>query len=441
MNPAGVATNRIGIRREDKNRWERRVPLVPDDVAQLVDAGLDIVVQPSDLRIFSDSAYELAGATVAEDLGDCGVVLAVKEIPPELFRPGVAYVYFSHTIKGQAHSMPALQAMLDTGGTLIDFERIADADGARLVHFGRFAGVAGTIDALWALGRRWQVQGFDTPLSNLRPTIDYPSMEQALDAVGEVGAALAADGLPDALEPLVVGITGYGHVAQGALEVLARLPMRQVGAGELAEATMRSDEVAVCVLTESDTVAPNQSAGRRGVVDVADFRAHPENYRSIFSPVAARLSLLINSIYWDPRAPRLLTWEDLVPLAARGRLAVIADLSCDIDGAIQSTVRATESGDPVYVVDPVTRAARTGFEGPGIVVLAVDNLPCELPADASAAFSAALRPLVPGLAAADFAQPSPDLPPELDRAMVAHRGDLTPAFEYLREPLDAAATA
>ena len=250
----------------------RRVPLV-DDVAQLVDAGLDIAVQPSDLRIFPDSAYELAGATVAGSrrlrrrAGGEG-------IPPELFRPGVAYVYFSHTIKGQAHSMPALQAMLDTRGTLIDFERIADADGARLVHFGRFAGVAGTIDALWALGRRWQVQGFDTPLSNLRPTIDYPSMEQALDAVGEVGAALAADGLPDALEPLVVGITGYGHVAQGALEVLARLPMRQVGAGELAEATMRSDEVAVCVLTESDTVAPNQSAGRRGVVDVADFRAH-----------------------------------------------------------------------------------------------------------------------------------------------------------------------
>ena len=152
--------NIIGVRHEDKNRWERRVPLTPAAVASLVgQEELDVraVLRSQGVR---RRCLCRGGATVVAGLDGCDVVLAVKEIPAELLRPDTAYVFFSHTIKGQAHSMPLLQRVLDVGATLIDYELIVDADGRRLVHFGRFAGLAGMVDALWAFGQRWHELGF-----------------------------------------------------------------------------------------------------------------------------------------------------------------------------------------------------------------------------------------------------------------------------------------
>ncbi|MEI8083488.1 MAG: hypothetical protein WCI74_16750, partial [Actinomycetes bacterium] len=367
----------------------------------------------------------------------------VKEIPETMFAQGVAYAFFSHTIKGQRHSMPMLRRILDTGATLIDYERIVDSDGRRLVHFGRYAGLAGMIDALWAFGQRWDARGVATPMLALRQAMRYPDLASALAHVEMVGAQIAAGGLDPRVGPLVVGVTGYGNVASGAMDVLRVLPTVEVAPEDLtAEMVAGADgrSVLVTVFTESDTVEP--IAG--GVTSVADYRADPGLYRSVFAPYAGRLSILVNSVYWHPESPRLLTKSDASALQeSESRLALVADLSCDILGGVEFTVRSTDSGDPVFVYDATTDAATVGFTGDGIAVLAVDNLPCELPADASAAFSRALRDFVPVLARTDFAVPFADLnlPPELASAVVAHRGELTPAFRHLADPLFAAGSS
>lgn len=426
--------NTIGVRHEDKNRWERRAPLTPAAVAELVrDAGLQVRVQSSDRRVFSDESYRHAGAEVSADLDDCEVVLAVKEIPVELLQPDTAYVFFSHTIKGQPHGMPLLARMLDVGATLIDYEPIVGEDGRRLVHFGRFAGLAGMIDALWAFGRRWRALGVDTPFLQLGQALEYDSLAHALDAVAAVGARIAAHGLPAEVGPVVVGVTGYGNVGGGAAEVLDRLPRVDIAASDLTAEFVRaapSTSVYVSVFNEQDTVARHDGAD----FTVADFRADPAAFHSTFASHAPLLSMLVNSVLWQPEAPRLLTVADIAKLQQRGsRLTLIADLSCDIEGSIEATVQATTSDDPVYIYHPETGEVTPGFSGDGMAILAVDNLPCEFPRDASESFSTALEPFVVPLAAADFSVDFDELtlPPELKNAVVAHRGQLTPGFAHL----------
>ena len=181
---------RIGIRREDKDRWEARVPLIPDDVVRLTSSGAaEIVVQPSPRRVFTEAEYVQAGARVDEDLSACDVVLAVKEIPRELFAPGKTYAFFSHTIKGQPYNMDMLRRLMDLRCQLIDYERITDESGRRIIFFSRFAGLAGAIDSLWVLGRRLEWEGLSpNPFAALEQTYTYPTLEAALAAVREVGA-------------------------------------------------------------------------------------------------------------------------------------------------------------------------------------------------------------------------------------------------------------
>lgn len=425
--------HRIGIRREDKNQWERRVPVTPEDVRLMEASSLEFVVQPSDRRIFADADYVDAGARVGEDLSQCGVILAVKEIPAELIHPGHTYVFFSHTIKGQPHGMPLLQRVLDSGATLIDYERIVDDQGRRLVAFGRHAGLAGAIDGLWALGRRWQAQGFVTPLLALKQAVSYADLETALDAVAAVGRRIAADGLSPELGPLVIGVTGYGKVGGGVMEVLDRLPTVTVAPKDLTEAYLEdagTHAVHVAVFAENDTVRAKDGAA----FDLTAYRARPGAFESTFADFLPLLSMLVNSVYWDEHAPRLVRIDDLADAA---RLAVIADLSCDIEGGIEATVTATDTGDPVFTFDPQEGTAHPGFEGPGVTILAVDNLPCELPRDASAAFSDALRPFLVDLATADYtvAFDDLDLPSELKTAVIAHRGELAPGYAHLTDAL------
>jgi len=159
---------KIGIRREDKNRWERRVPLIPKHVKELIEShGIDVTLQPSSIRIFSDEEYLQAGAKIQEDLSACHIIFAVKEIPADFFQPGKTYVFFSHTIKGQKKNMPMLKRMMELGCNLIDYEKVIDEKGRRLIFFGRHAGLAGMIDTLWALERRLTWEG----TSNSKKTV------------------------------------------------------------------------------------------------------------------------------------------------------------------------------------------------------------------------------------------------------------------------------
>lgn len=424
----------IGIRREDKNRWEVRAPLVPEDVQALREAGLTFHVQTSPLRVFNDEAYVAAGARVVPQLDDCDIVVGIKEMPRALFRAGATYMFFSHTIKAQPANMPMLRQLLDVGATLIDYEKIVDAQGRRLVFFGRYAGLAGMIDTLWALGRRLEHEGIESPFRTVRRAFEYESVAHAKREITAIGHQIRRTGLPDVLRPFICGFAGYGNVSQGAQEIFDLLPTHDVAPQALGGLSGQFAECAKVVFREEHLV--KRADGQPFVL--ADYYAHPEHYRSVFAAQLPYLTALVNGIYWEKKYPRLVTCDDIAALYSGQRvprLRVIGDISCDVHGSIQCTTHATDPGDPVYVYEPATGNTHAGVVGHGPVILAVDILPCELPRDASRYFSATLRPLLTQLANADLSKPLDrcGLPPELIRATIVHRGKLTPPFAYLAD--------
>jgi len=192
----------IGVRREDKSAWERRVPVTPRVIEELWrEHKIRTIVQPSSIRAFPDDEFLAAGAVVQDDLSTCPVVFAIKEIPPDLLHPGQVYVYFSHVIKGQPHNMPMLQRILDLGCTLIDYEKVVDQEGRRLIFFGWHAGVAGMLETLWALGKRLEWEGVATPLTRLRHAYEYHDLAEAKEDVRRASEAIKADGLPAEILP------------------------------------------------------------------------------------------------------------------------------------------------------------------------------------------------------------------------------------------------
>jgi len=427
----------IGIRREDMNRWERRTPLTPDLVLYLVESGdIEVRIQPSRIRFYSDEEYVEAGAEVNEDLSPCPVVFAVKELPIDFIQEERTYIFFSHTIKGQSHNMPMLRRLLDGGCTVIDYECITDERGQRLVFFGRHAGLAGMIDTLWALGERLKWEGLESPFSRIGQAWRYNDLAEAESAVAEAGERISNGGLPGGIVPLIVGFSGYGNVSGGAQEILEHLPTTTVAPEELAglvEGGDWSPEMLYKVIFEErHMVQPKDPDGN---FDLEDYYHHPERYLSKFETYLPHLTVLMNCIYWDERYPRLVTKEYLRRTYAQGKpkLKVIGDLSCDIEGAVEATVRVTDSGNPVYVYHPATGETQDGVEGEGPVILAVDNLPCELPREASEHFSAELEPFVPAIAHADYTVPfdALELAPQMKRAVIVYRGKLTPDYEYI----------
>lgn len=362
-------------------------------------------------------------------------MFGVKEIPAERLQPDATHLFFAHVIKGQPYNMAMLQALLDKGATLLDYERITDAEGRRLVFFGRFAGLAGMIDGLWALGRRLEHEGVEpNPFLEVEPSHAYASLADALAAVRQLGEAIATDGVPAAVHPLIVGVTGTGNVAGGVQEVLAELPTVEVAPRDLAQVAAGAEDSKVVyrvTFSEPDLVVPKDAGAS---FELQDYYDHPERYRGVFADYQPHLSMLMNCIYWTERYPRLVAKADLPRLA---RCKVIGDISCDVGGSVEPTVLATEPGDPCYTYDAEADAPRMGFAGPGPVICAVDILPAELPRDASLGFSAALEPFVEAIAACDTSGTleASGLPPEIARACVAWRGALTPDYAYLAEHL------
>ena len=435
--------NRIGIRKEDKDPTERRVPLTPEQVKTLIaEHQVEVVVEPSSNRIFQDEEYRQAGAMISEDLADCNIIFGVKEIPKDRFLPEHTYCFFSHTIKGQAYNMPMLQRMLDLKDTLIDYEKVTDEKGRRLIFFGRFAGYAGMIDTLWAFGQRLTWDGIDTPFKQIKQALNYPSLEAAKASIKAVGEAIQRKGLPESLTPLVCGFAGYGQVSQGAQEIYDLLPVETISPAELAAFVQSGNhsnkKVYKVVFKEEDMARPLDPKHR---FELQDYYQHPEKYRGRFEEYLPYLTLLVNGIYWEPKYPRLVTKQFLRSWYEREkqpRLRVIGDITCDIEGSIECNLEATNSLNPIYVYNPFTEKITYGWEGVGPVVLAVDKLPSELPREASESFGKALLPFVPALARADYTVSfqALEIPPEFKRAVIAHQGQLTPDYEYLREYLE-----
>jgi alpha-aminoadipic semialdehyde synthase len=432
----------LGIRRETKSPWERRTPVTPDLARHLVDESeLTVMIQPSARRVFRDKEYVRAGATVTSDLSEAQAILGVKEVPAENLIPGMTYMYFSHVIKGQPHNMAMLAKLKALGCTLIDYELVRDAEGRRLIFFGRFAGLAGMIDTLAALGSRLRSEGMRTPFEAIEPAHTYGDLDEAKAAVRAAGEAIEDHGLPSGLAPLIVGVAGYGNVARGVQEILAELPTREVRPGELQRLTGR--EVSHCIVQttfkEEHLVEPTDTDSP---FELQHYYDNPARYRSVFGAYLPHLTVVMNCNYWDERYPRLVTKSEIRDLYSGDRpprLKVIGDLGCDIEGAVECTLKCTEPGDPVYVYDPETDTIASGVDGNGPVILAVDILPSELPREASEEFSMALARFLPAIARADYEVPFDglELPSEIRRAVILHRGQFTPEFTSLEAHLKA----
>ena len=428
----------IGIRREDKNEWERRVPLVPDDVRWLKEKhGIRTIIQPSAIRTFRDDEFRAAGAEVSEDLSRAGAVFAVKEIPVDLFQENKTYVFFSHTIKGQAHNMPMLKVMMERRCNLIDYERVLNEENQRLIFFGRYAGLAGMLDTLHGYGMKQQARGVANPFARIRQAYQYASLEEAKADVEAIGTEIDERGFPAELCPLVVGFAGYGNVSRGAQEIFDLLPHKILSAEVLLEMieNFSSDNLNLVkvVFSEDDMVRPLQ-----GAFELQDYYSHPEKYEGKFESYLPLLSILVNCIYWTEKYPRLVTKEYLknrTILESAPRPQVIGDISCDIDGSIEITHKATKPDNAYYTYFADQDRFQDGVQPLGVTVMAVDNLPCEFPRESSMEFSRVLRDFVPAIAAADFGRATEGLglPYPVQKALILHRGALAPEYQYMKD--------
>ncbi len=436
----------VGIRQENAYEEEKRAALTPDHVATLVrDHGLRVVVEPSAKRCFSDAEYERAGAEISSDLSPCKVVFGVKEIPPESILPEQVYCAFSHTMAGHPTTMPMLRRIVTQECTLLDYELVRTSHGRRIIFFGHFAGYAGMIDGLWALGRRLEWEGIETPFSEIRPAFEYPSLAAAQSAIKEIGARIRRDGLPPFAVPLVFGFTGQGNVSRGAMKILHLLPTVKLSPDELVDffraGRFSNGTVYSVQFRQRDLYEPIEPGHE---FDWSRLHRHPESYRNRFERFVPYLSVLVNGIHWDTGFPRLVTKSFLRSLYERNpspRLRVISDITCDVGGSIEATVKTTPSGrGSAYVFEPLSGEVKDDIAGVGPVMVAIDTLPSELPKEASASFGDALMPFVPTLAEADYSVDRGEdlpLPDEIRKAVIVHRGRLTDRFQYLEAALQA----
>jgi alanine dehydrogenase len=395
----------IGILREGKNPPDARVPLSPRQCADIQSTlSLRFRVQPSGVRAFSDAEYAEAGIALQEDLSGCDVLLGVKEVPPEQLIPGKTYMFFSHTIKKQVHNRVLLQEVLRKQIRLIDYEMLTAEGGGRLVAFGYYAGIVGAHNGLWAYGQR--TGQFSLP--RLYRCLNY---QEAVDGYSHL-----------ALPPLRIVLTGSGRVASGAMQNLRDMGIRSVSPGEYLSRTF-SEPVFVQLFPQDYVRSKTASA----YFDKRHYYAHGSAYESVFHPFSACTDILINGIYYDKQAPMFFTREDMN--RPDFRIQVIADISCDLypDGSLPCTLRASTISDPVYGYDPATGREMPPYQSGQVDVMAIDNLPSELPRDASAFFGQQmLDHVLPALVGAS----STDV---LDRATIADGGHLTGGYQYLQE--------
>jgi saccharopine dehydrogenase (NAD+, L-lysine-forming) len=399
-----IAGMKIGLIREGKNPPDKRVPLTPEQCQFLKEkyTDLDIIVQPSQVRAYKDEEYSAKGIELNEDLSSCDLIMGVKEVNIEDLIPGKKFMFFSHTIKKQVHNQKLMRALLDKHIEMIDYEVLKDAKNKRIIGFGRYAGVVGTYNAFLTLGLK---DGTYT-LKPAHLCHDRKEMEAELKKV-----ILPKD--------LKIVSTGFGRVGHGAREIIDLLPIKEVTPEEFVSQSFDSP-----VFTHLEV---EDYYGRKdgGVFNKADFYANPENYVSTFGRFISEADMYIPCHFWSSRSPFIIKREDL--MRDDCRLRIVADISCDTDGPIACTVRSSKIADPIYGYNPIT-GLEDDFRKPGIIaVMAVDNLPCELPKDASEDFGDELIKLVIPC----FMESDPDR--IIERATETRNGSLMSDFAYLQD--------
>ncbi|MEA3505284.1 MAG: bifunctional lysine ketoglutarate reductase /saccharopine dehydrogenase family protein [Bacteroidota bacterium] len=430
---------KIGIRHEDKYELERRTAIPPFYAKKLIEEnGYEVLVEKSKKRIFKDAEYEAIGAKLVDDMRDADVIFGVKEMPIDYFKADKTYVFFSHTVKGQKYNMPLLKNMMEKKCNLIDYEKIAEDDGRRIIFFGRFAGLAGMVNSLWSFGQRMKVKGLETPFVTMKQAHKYNSLEEIKNVISEIGASIAEKGFSKEIFPMVVGFTGYGNVSRGAAEILALFPVKEITPEELLVLKERDDlsnRVVYKVIFKEEHIS--KPIDKKVKFELQDYYNNPQKYKNAFEKFVPNLTILMNCMYWDASYPRIITKDFLEKLYSKEepKLKVIGDVTCDPGGSIESTHTGTLIEDPVFVYNPITRKPTMGFEGDGILEMAVDILPSELPRESSEGFGQALELLIPSIVSADYNLDfaSVNLPLPIKRAVILYKGKLTPEYEYLKD--------
>ncbi len=428
----------LGIRREDKNKWERRVPIIPEDLKGLKDVyGIDAIVQPSQIRVYPDEAFRANGAVVDEDLSKANTIFAVKEIPVDLLATGKTYIFFSHTIKGQAYNMGLLGRLMDLKCNLIDYERIVNEKNQRLIFFSTHAGYAGIIETLFAFGQKMNLKGIDSPLTQIKQAFEYTSLEDAKEHIQQISCQISEKGLPEELCPLVVGLAGDGNVSRGAQEIMDLLPVKEILPGQLddirKQGKLECNHIYKVVFREQDIVKPLS-----GDFDLQDYYDHPEKYESTMELHLPKIDILVNCIYWTAKYPRLVTKAYLQGKTApdmESKLSVIGDISCDIEGSIEITKAGTMPDNACYTYFAEADAFEDGIQQNGITVMAIDNLPCEFSKESSMFFSNVLKDFAADIVCADFGKTFDELrlPYPIKEALILHNGQLSPNYSYLEK--------
>ncbi|MEL6651036.1 MAG: hypothetical protein AAFQ87_09570, partial [Bacteroidota bacterium] len=439
----------IGIRREDLSKTgEQRVALTPKEVRQLTQNGHRVIIQAAvhpekgeRKRAFEDQAYLEAGAEIKEDLAEANPIFGLKEVEIQNVLPKKAYLIFSHTHKGQIKNRKMLAHFVEHQNTIIDYELVTEAHGPRIITaFTYFAGYAGMIDSLWTLGKRFAQRGIEHPFAMIPQSIEKANLDLIKQILRSCGERIASEGTPTELPPLITIFLGNGKTSTGAQSIYDLLPVEEIRLDQLAQTFAEGDRHKVYKLVLD---VPQMYRRKDGVEmdDKAFFDRYlqaPEEFESDMEKVFPYATMWMNCIIWGPEFPRLLTRDQAEEWYAQHQsLEVIGDITCDPEGAIHFS-KETWIDDPVFVYDPATGEQKMGFEGEGIAVMAVTNLPCEFAADASAQFSADMGDLISGIATADFSATDPKaagLPAAIQRAVILWQGAFSPDFAYMKEYL------
>ena len=397
---------KFGIIRERKNPPDKRVVLSPKACQKVLNthSKAEIIVEPSPIRAYEDDAYRDLGITVASEMEQCDVLLGVKEVPIDALIPNKKYFFFSHTIKKQPYNRDLLRAILDKNIEMYDHVVITNKQEQRVVAFGRYAGIVGAYNGFRAYGLKNDV--FHLPKAN-----DLPDQQ-----------ALIAELKKLSLPNIKVLLTGRGRVGNGAREMLDGMGMRRVNVTEYLEETFA--EPVYCQIDAGEY--NRRKDGVRG--NKSDFFAHPEEYKSNFFRFAKVTDFYIAGHFYGQGAPYLFTTEDAKH--EDFKIKVVADISCDIDGPVASTIKPSTIADPIYGYDPVSESETDFTNADAIAVMAVDNLPCELPRDASEGFGEAfIKNVIPAFF-------NNDKDGVLERARMTKDGKLTERYAYLQDYVD-----
>ena len=394
---------KFALIKERKNPIDRRVVFSPEAGKQMIDAfpQATLTVESSDARVFSDAEYQAEQLQVSKYISDCDVLLGVKEVPIEALIPNKKYFFFSHTIKKQPHNQKLLQAILEKNIELYDHELITDKKNNRLVTFGYYAGIVGAYNGLRAFGKKQNL--FNLPKAEV-----LPNQEALIDCLNQVS-----------MPPIKILLTGKGRVGKGAKEVLDKIKIPEVTVNQFLNQSFKH-----AVYCNIDVLDYNKRKDGKNLGE-KDFFTNPEAYKSNFMRFAKQTELYIAAHFYADGAPHFFTNQDTK--SKNFNIKVIADISCDIKGPIASTLRASTVANPIYGYHPKTNTEVDYRQKDAIAVMAVDNLPCELPADASIDFGTNfLNYIIPAFF-------NNDKDGILKRARITKDGKLTKAFAYLQD--------